>query len=202
MTTKLYDFDGAQSENAYDILASLIIPRPIALVTTCDAVGAVNAAPFSFFNILGVEPPIVALGIGDKADGSPKDTARNLMESGECVIHLVHPDLGPQMNLCATSLPYGQSELPLAGFTTVASSLVRPPRLAEAMVALECRLVQTLKIGENRILLAQIHLAHVAEALTTADGEIDSQAWAPLGRLAAPDFYCHTQPRLKMSRPG
>lgn len=72
MITKLYDFDGAQSENAYDILASLIIPRPIALVTTCDAVGAVNAAPFSFFNILGVEPPIVALGIGDKGMDPPR----------------------------------------------------------------------------------------------------------------------------------
>jgi flavin reductase (DIM6/NTAB) family NADH-FMN oxidoreductase RutF len=197
-----FDFDGPHLDEAYGILASLIIPRPIALVTTVDTQGVVNAAPFSFFNLLGVEPPIVALGIGNRADGSPKDTARNLLANQECVIHLVHPEIANQMNLCAASLPYGQSELPLAGFTTIASQLVKPPRLAEAQVALECRLLQELQIGENRLLVAQIHLAHVADVLVCGESEIDSQAWAPIGRLASPHFYCHTQPRFEIVRPG
>jgi flavin reductase (DIM6/NTAB) family NADH-FMN oxidoreductase RutF len=198
-----YNFDGPHAEDAYAILASLVVPRPIALVTTMDAMGRLNAAPFSFFNLLGTEPPVVALGIGNRADDTPKDTARNIETTGEFVINLVHPELAEAMNLCSASIPYGQSEIELAGLSTAASFFLKTPRLAEARVALECKLVQTSYIGENRIILGQIHHAYVhADMVDAGTGRIVTEAWAPIGRLASPHWYCQTQPRFEMVRPG
>ncbi len=203
-----FDFDGTDLDDAYSILASLIIPRPIALVSTVDAQGRINVAPFSFFNLLGVEPPIVALGIGDRSDGTPKDTARNILETKEFVVNLVHPSLAPAMNRCSVSLPYGQSELELAGITPTASQRVKPPRIYEAKVALECTFAEVVTIGQNRILLGQVHLCHVDESLTKTTHtrgakllQLATEAWAPIGRLGSPNFYCHTANRFEMQRP-
>lgn len=201
-TMHTYDFDGPDLDHAYSVLSSLIIPRPIALVSTMDAEGRVNVAPFSFFNLLGVEPPIVALGIGDKADGSPKDTARNILATREFVIHLVHADIAEQMNLTAASLPYGESELASAKFTTRPSTLVQPPRLAEALVAMECTLAEVVTIGENRLLLGQVRRCHLDPSLAgTEHGKINAAAWLPIGRLATPHWYCHTGDRFELIRP-
>ena len=105
------DFDGPLAARAYSILASLVVPRPIALVTTISPAGKVNAAPFSFFNVLGADPPILAVAPGDRDDGTPKDTARNIRLNHECVVNLVDEALAEAMNKCAASLPYGQEEL-------------------------------------------------------------------------------------------
>ena len=103
---------------AYKLRAGLVVPRPIALVTTVDAEGRVNAAPFSFFNVMGTEPPIAMLAPGDRDDGTPKDTAANLVANGECVIHLCDEPQADRMIECARPLPPGESEVPRAGFTT------------------------------------------------------------------------------------
>src|SRR6516164_8491255 len=130
----------------YPILASLVTPRPIALVTTLSPDGKVNAAPFSFFNLIGAKPPICAFAPGDRDDGTPKDTARNIRATHEFVVNLVDESIADKMNLCAASLPYGESELDHAGLTATPSSLVKPPRIAEAPANLECTEWGTLQI--------------------------------------------------------
>src|ERR1035437_2343896 len=105
------DFDGPLADLAYPILASLVVPRPIALVTTISLAGKVNAAPFSFFNVLGAEPPILAVAPGDRDDGTHKDTVRNIRLPHEFVVNLVDEALAEAMNKCAASLPYGEGEL-------------------------------------------------------------------------------------------
>src|SRR5512142_1116659 len=120
------DLEGQLAERAYPILASLVVPRPIALVTTLSPDGKVNAAPFSFFNVLGADPPILAVAPGDRDDGTPKDTARNIRLTHEFVVNLVDEDLAEAMNQCAASLPYGTNELDQAGLHACASSVVKP----------------------------------------------------------------------------
>src|SRR6185369_1389286 len=109
------DLEGKHADRAYTVLASLVTPRPIAWVTTISPEGAINAAPFSFFNVLGAEPPIVGFCPGDRADGTPKDTARNIRLTHEFVVNLVDEALGEAMNKTAASVPYGANELELAG---------------------------------------------------------------------------------------
>src|SRR5580765_8082653 len=132
------DLETQFADRAYPILASLVTPRPIAFVTTISPEGKVNAAPFSFFNLLGAEPPILAIAPGDRDDGTPKDTARNIRLNHEFVVNLVDEPMGEAMNRAAASLPYGVSELDTAGFTTLPSSLIGPPRIAESPASLEC----------------------------------------------------------------
>ena len=105
------DLEGQLAERAYPILASLVVPRPIALVTTVSPEGKVNAAPFSFFNLLGADPPILAVAPGVRDDGTPKDTARNIRLTHEFVVNLVDEGLAEAMNKCAASLAYGEDEL-------------------------------------------------------------------------------------------
>ena len=109
------DLEGQFADRAYPILASLVTPRPIALVTTISPDGKVNAAPFSFFNVLGADPPILAFAPGDRDDGTPKDTARNIRLTHEFVVNLVDEAIAEAMNQCAASLPYGENELVHAG---------------------------------------------------------------------------------------
>src|SRR5512140_1703337 len=144
------DLEGQLAERAYPILASLVVPRPIALVTTVGLEGKVNAAPFSFFNLLGADPPILAVAPGDRDNGTPKDTARNIRLTHQFVVNLVDEAVAEAMNRTAAALPYGVSELESAGLTTARSSTVKPPRIAEAPASLECTEWGTVQIGENR----------------------------------------------------
>src|ERR1035438_3921764 len=151
------------ADRAYPILASLVTPRPIALVTSISPDGKINAAPFSFFNLLGASPPICAFAPGDRADGTPKDTARNIRATHEFVVNLVDEAIAEKMNLCAASLPYGENELTRAGLTAAPSSVVKPPRIAESPVNLECTEWGTLQIGENRVIIGLIKLIHLRD---------------------------------------
>lgn len=136
MTSTLVNFklwnsiEGKYANHAYEILASLITPRPIAWVTTLGPEGVVNAAPFSFFNVLGANPPIVGFCPGNHADGTAKDTARNIRSSHEFVVNFVDEKTAEAMNRTAATLPYGVSEIQSAGLTTASSSVVKPPRIA------------------------------------------------------------------------
>jgi len=145
------DLENEYAARAYPILASLVTPRPIALVTTLSADGRVNAAPFSFFNLLGADPPICAFAPGDRDDDTPKDTARNVRATHEFVVNLVDEAIAEAMNQCAAPLPFGESELARAGLHAAPSSLVKPPRIAEAPASLECVEWGTLQIGGNRV---------------------------------------------------
>ena len=196
------DLTGPNREDAYMILAGLVTPRPIALTTTVDREGRVNAAPFSFFNLLGDSPPIVGLCPGDRSPGVPKDTARNVRLTHEFVVNLVDEDLAEKMNLCAAGLPPGENELLHAGLTAIPSSVVTPPRIAEAPASLECRSHSIVEIGDNRLIIGEVLRVHVRE------GILDPQTWLirpgaylPIGRMQSPHWYCRTRDIFEMQRP-
>ena len=188
---------------AYRLLAGLVVPRPIALATTLDAAGVVNAAPFSFFNLMGAEPAIAVFAPADRDDGTPKDTAANLLAHGECVLHLCDEAVAAKMVECARPLPPGESEVPRAGFTLAASERVRPPRLVECPVAVECRVLDVRKYGANRLVVVEILLAHVREGVADpATWKVDYAHYAPIGRLNSPDGYARTTDRFTLRFPS
>ncbi len=187
---------------AYPILASLVTPRPIALVTTVDKEGRINAAPFSFFNLMGARPPICAFAPGDREPGVPKDTARNIRITREFVVNLVDEGLAEAMNQCAATLPYGENELEAAGLSSAPSSAVRPPRIADAPASLECEEWGTLRIGGNRLIIGLIKRVHVRDELYDPDSQrIHSERFKVIGRMASPHWYCRTADRFEMVRP-
>jgi flavin reductase (DIM6/NTAB) family NADH-FMN oxidoreductase RutF len=196
-------FDLAELSPAerYKLLGGLVVPRPIALVTTQDADGRTNAAPFSFFNVLAEEPPLVVLGIGVSASGGAKDTTNNIRDSGEFVIHLVDEAIAEAMNLCAMDLPPERSEIEVAGFSLLPSERVAPARIAEAPVALECRRYVTLQPGRERyIILGEVLLLHVRDGIVEPERlRVAREAYAPIGRLFG-GGYVKTHDRFEMPR--
>lgn len=197
------DLEGQLAERAYPILASLVVPRPIALVTTLSPDGKVNAAPFSFFNVLGANPPILAVAPGDRDDGTPKDTAWNIRFTHEFVVNLVDETLSEAMNTCAASLPYGEDELCHAGLQAMASSVVKPPRIAESPVSLECQEWGTLQIGDNRVVIGLVKRLHLRDDLFDPEKKrVNSERLFLIGRMASPHWYCRTRDRSDLMRPA
>lgn len=196
------DLEKDFADRAYQLLASLVTPRPIALVTTISADGKVNAAPFSFFNLMGVNPPICAFAPGDRENGTPKDTALNIRATHEFVVNLVDEKIAEAMNQCAASLPFGENELTRAGLTSAPSSVVKPPRIAEAPASLECVEWGTLQIGGNRMVIGVIKRIHLRDELFDAEKKrIVTEKFSPIGRMASPHWYCTTRDRFEMKRP-
>jgi len=197
-----FDLVEKHAHRAYPLLASLVTPRPIALVTTINAVGVVNAAPFSFFNVLGADPAMCAFAPGDQDDGTPKDTARNIRLNHEFVVNLVDEAIAEAMNKCAATLPYGESELQHAGLTTIPSSLVKPPRIAESPVSLECVEHSTIQVGDNRLVIGIIKRLHAREGLVDPETlRVNHDRLHTIGRMAGPHWYCRTRDRFEMIRP-
>lgn len=196
------DFETTYKERAYPILASLITPRPIAWVSTQNEDGGLNVAPFSFFNLLGANPPILGVCPGDRADGQPKDTARNIRRTREFVVNLVDEATAEAMNRTAATLPYGAEELADTGLTGAPSSVIQTPRIAQAPVSLECKEWGTLQIGENRLVIGLILRAHVRDDLFDVQtGRVRTENFHPIGRMASPHWYCTTRERFEMKRP-
>lgn len=183
-------FADLDAEVRYKLLAGVIVPRPIALITTLTADGVVNAAPFSFFNVFSEEPALVVIGLQSRGDLSPKDTTANIRRSGEFVINLVGEAIVEQMNICAVDFPSEISELDEAGLTTTSSNDVTVPRIAEAPVALECRQKMMLSFGPHRDLLigevVRLHARPGILDLTTLRTNLD--VYRPVGRLAGSQY--------------
>jgi flavin reductase (DIM6/NTAB) family NADH-FMN oxidoreductase RutF len=197
------DLERKFADRAYPILASLVVPRPIALVTSLSPAGKINAAPFSFFNLLGASPPICAFAPGDRDDGTPKDTALNVRSTHEFVVNLVDESIAEAMNQCAASLPYGENELIQAGLTTAPSAVVKPPRIAEAPASLECVEWGTLQIGGNRVVIGLIkHLFVRDELYDPVKKRVNTDKLSMIGRMASPHWYCKTRDRFEMIRPA
>lgn len=196
------DLEGKHADRAYAMLASLVTPRPIAWVTTLSPDGVVNAAPFSFFNVLGADPPIVGFCPGDRDDGTPKDTARNIRLTHDFVVNLVDEPIAHLMNETAASLPYGQSEIEHAGLHTAPSSVVKPPRIAESPASLECQEWGTIQIGDNRLIIGLVKRIHVRDELFDQETlRLRSDLFHVVGRMASPHWYCRTTDRFEMRRP-
>ena len=197
-----FDLTGEHSRYAYKLLAGLVTPRPIAWVTTLNEDGSVNAAPFSFFNVLGTRPPILGFAPGDKERGIPKDTARNIRRTGEFVVNLVDEACAEQMNLTSSEVAAGVSEIELAELKTEASASIAVPRIVEAPVALECREWSTLEIGRNRLVIGLIDRVFTQEGILDPETLlVDPEAFAPIGRMEVPSGYCRTTDRFQMKRP-
>jgi flavin reductase (DIM6/NTAB) family NADH-FMN oxidoreductase RutF len=193
------DFGKLTEYQRYKLMASLIIPRPIALVTTVSAQGVVNAAPFSMFNMLGEEPPIVMISLNKREGGQLKDTATNILASGEFVVHLVDEAIAEQMHRCGEHFPPDVSEVKAVGFTTAPSNAVRPPRIAEAPVSLECTLFEKLETPSRHIFIGRVLWMHARDDLIDLERyRVRLQNYFPIARFGA-SFYTRTRDRFSIS---
>lgn len=187
-------------DRVYKILCSLVIPRPIALVSTLGPGGVVNAAPFSFFNVFSEAPPLIVLGLQHKADRSAKDTTRNIATEGEFVVNMVDESLAEAMNICATNFPAEISEVDSAGLTTAPSTTVRTPRIAEAPAALECVRELSLAFGPQReLLVGRVLHVHVREDVMDERFNVDITRYQPVGRLFG-DSYSRQRDVFSLDR--
>jgi flavin reductase (DIM6/NTAB) family NADH-FMN oxidoreductase RutF len=200
----LIDVASANYLDVYHLLVGVVTPRPIAWVTTLDPEGRVNLAPFSFFNAFGANPPVVVFSPTLRRDGSKKDTLRNLEATGEFVLNGAVESLAEKMNLCSKELPYGQSEAELAGLTLVPSVKVKPPRVAETPVTMECKLLQIVPIGNGPIagnlIIGEVLVMHIADEVLDDKGRIDPRKLRTIARLGG-DYYCRTTDLFEMKRP-
>lgn len=195
-----FDFATLDVQDRYKLLCSVVVPRPIALVTTRSPEGVVNAAPFSFFNAMSYEPPVVVLGIDDLVPGQVKDTVRNVRMGSEFVVNMVTEELAESMRVCAVNFPPERDELAEAGLTAAPAARVTPPRVAESPVSLECRELFTLELGPTRhILLGKVVYLHVADRLFDDAGRlhVDPHRLNPVGRLFGP-WYCRLGERFEL----
>jgi flavin reductase (DIM6/NTAB) family NADH-FMN oxidoreductase RutF len=188
----------------YRALVSVVVPRPIAWVTTVDLSGRVNLAPFSFYNAFGANPPIVVFSPTLRRDGTKKDTLLNLEQVGEFVVNAAVEDVAAKLNLTSAELPHGESEAEYAGLTLVPSAKVEPPRVAESPVHLECRLRQIMSMGEGPIaanlVIGEVVLIHIDERVLDAKGQVDPRKLRAIARLGGSD-YCRTSDLFQMERP-
>jgi len=194
------DAAALDAQTNYKLLTGSVTPRPIALVTTLGSHGA-NAAPFSFFNAVGSNPPMLMFSVGAR-EGATKDTVANILEIPEFVVHIVSDAIKEKMNVCAIDFRRGVNEIAEAGFTAVASTKVRPPRLAEAPVAFECRLLQHLELGRahQHVIIGEVLYYHFHEGIVDAKFYVDVGRINPIGRMAGAGGYTRTTERFEMAR--
>jgi len=184
-------------------MVGAVLPRPIAWVSTIGVDGVYNLAPFSFFTGLSSKPAVVGFGVGAKRDGRKKDTLINIEFSKDFVINIVTESNAAAMNQTSGEYPSHVDEFKEAGLTAVKSDLVKPPRVAESPVSLECRLLQILEFGEppriNSFVIGAVLRAHVRDELCK-NGVIQADKLKAVGRMGE-DFYCRTTDRFEMKRP-
>ena len=188
----------------YRALTGIVTPRPIAWVSTVDRQGLVNLAPFSFFNVFGSAPPVVVFSPTLRRDRSKKDTLLNIEETGEFVVNAAVETVIEALNLTAAELPRGQSEPDFAGLVMVPSERVKPPRVAISPAHLECRLIQVLPVGNQplsaNLVIGEVVLIHLDDALLNAEGIVDPGKLKSVGRLNG-DSYIRTTDIFDLARP-
>ncbi|MTC59764.1 flavin reductase family protein [Providencia rustigianii] len=205
MKSQFYSYQPKQGHGLpHDPIPSLIGPRPIGWISTCDKQGRTNLAPYSFFNIFNYSPPILVFSSVGK-----KDSVTNAIETGEFVYNLATLDLGEQVNLSSATLAYGESEFDLTALSTTPSTLIKPPRIAQTPVAMECIVTeyQQLKRADGTLLdtwmvMGEVVMVHIAEE-TLENGLYNSARQKPLMRAGGPaDYYwIEEQQKLEMYRP-
>ncbi len=176
------------ADACYKLMTGVVVPRPIAWVTTVSSAGVVNLAPFSHFTFVAPKPPMVAISIGRKGEGM-KDTARNILDNEEFVVHIARSSQVAPLHTSAMDLPPETSEAELLGLAMLPCNEVKPPRLADAPIAMECRLRHSMELGDtrNRLIIGEVILLHFAEGILQ-DGKIDTRKLDPLCRLAGPHY--------------
>jgi flavin reductase (DIM6/NTAB) family NADH-FMN oxidoreductase RutF len=177
------DFSTLDASRCYALMIRGITPRPIAWVSTISAKGIPNLAPFSYFAGVGSSPPTLMFSTSLKADGTPKDTQRNVEATGEFVVNAVPYSMRNPMAITAGDFAYEDSEFGRAGLTPTPSRVVRPPRLLESPINFECRVHQIVKIGSSAAVFGIIQWAHIDERILNADQKIDPELLDSIGRM-------------------
>lgn len=186
------------SQDNYKLLTNLVVPRPIAWVSSQNTQGIINLAPFSFFNAIGSDPLYLIISIGNKDDGTMKDTGANILARGEFVVNLVTEELLTAMNISAANFPTEESELTAVGLHPAVSKQIQVPRVAEAQASLECILHSQQSLGNYTLIIGQVVMFHVADHLLGDRFHINN--FAPIGRLGSPAYYCRTSDRFDLPR--
>lgn len=204
LTVNTSELSPAQLQN---YLQYAIAPRPICFATTIDQQGNINLSPFSFFNMFSTNPPMCIFSPARRVrDNTTKHTLENVLEVKECVINIVNYPMVQQMSLASTEYARGVNEFEKSGFTMLPSQLVKPPRVAEAPVQMECIVTEVIHMGENpgagNLILAEIKLIHIKEEILDADGKIDQAKIDLVARLGG-DWYCRVTPEnlFKVAKP-
>ncbi len=198
----IFDFDAISAQARYKLLSSTVTPRPIAWVSTIDAGKRPNAAPFSFFNCFGEDPPTLGFSINDRTPGDRKDTGRNVRLHREFVVNLVSEELSEAMNITAAEFGPEINEFTEAGLTPAPSLRIQSPRIAESRVSFECELDQIVELGPHRsLVLGRVVMMHVADdAVMDAERHyIDTQALKLVGRMQG-NWYMRTSDPFEMPR--
>jgi flavin reductase (DIM6/NTAB) family NADH-FMN oxidoreductase RutF len=193
--------------NLHNCLQHAIAPRPICFASTVNKNGDVNLSPFSFFNLFSINPPICVFSPSRRGrDNSTKHTLDNLLEVPECVINMVSYDMVQQTSLASVEYPKGVNEFVKAGFTELASHVVKPPRVAESPVQLECVVNDIIALGHNggagNLVIAEVKLIHISENILNEQGIIDQQKTDFVARMGG-DWYCraNTDNMFKVAKP-
>jgi flavin reductase (DIM6/NTAB) family NADH-FMN oxidoreductase RutF len=198
-----FDFATLSARDVYKLLIGTVIPRPIAFVTTINEAGLVNAAPFSFFNCLSSDPPIVAIGVENHADMRFKDTGHNIRMTEEFTVNITDDAMLEAMNNCAVSFPPEVDELQMAGLTAMPGVHVKCPRIAEAPASLECRRYMTLEVGKSReIVLGLVLGCFIREGVVNpANKHVDQLKMDAIGRLGG-HTYSRTRDQVDIPTPS
>jgi flavin reductase (DIM6/NTAB) family NADH-FMN oxidoreductase RutF len=190
--------------NIYKLMVGCILPRPIAFVSSISATGVPNLAPFSFFTGVSANPPVICFSPMIRgSDGKRKDTLNNIEATGEFVVNVVSEDFAAQMNICSAEYPPEVNEFQQSGLTPVPSTLVKPPRVKESRINLECKLLQVVHVSPKplggSLVLGEVLCFHIADELCE-DYRIDPDRLRPIGRMGGPT-YTRTTDRFDLLRP-
>jgi len=199
-----FDTSETDTQTVYKLLTATVTPRPIAWVTTRAIDGTLNAAPYSFFNAMGPNPPTLVVGMmRDPAKGL-KDTAQNVLDTNEFVVNLVSRRLAEQMNVTAIEAPARVNELDLAGLETAPSLKVAPPRIKASPVSFECTLLSGVVTGPSQLIaIGRIEVIHVADEMITnrERAHVDNEGLDLIARLHGRGWYQRGGERFEMARP-
>lgn len=198
----LFDFAKLPPHDCYKLVVSSVVPRPIAWVVSQDAQGVVNAAPYSFFNAFSDNPVVVGIGCGPRPEGALKDTVANIRATGQFVVCLVPETAIHGMNATAVDFPPEVDELAEAGLTTLPSAKVKPPRIAESPVALECETFQLVPAGRHTIVLGKVLAVHIKDdcVLDPVKCYVDTPKLGLVGRMHGRGWYVRTTDRFEVPR--
>ncbi len=193
--------DRTDGDTLFRLVLGLVVPRPIGWVSTVSREGVYNLAPFSFFNAVNDEPPVFMISVGDRDDGSLKDTVRNILDTEEFVINLVSEDLFKNMLITAEEFPPEVDEFKEAGLTPEPAKLVKAPRIKEAKAAFECKLFKHEKVYDMHLILGEAKLIRVEEGVADREGRIDYEKLRAVGRLMGSYYVkCFGESLLKADR--
>jgi flavin reductase (DIM6/NTAB) family NADH-FMN oxidoreductase RutF len=186
------------AQERYKLLIGLVIPRPIAWVSTWSENGVANCAPFSFFNVISEDPPLCILSFNRRSDGALKHTVKNIRRSGEFVVNLAEEVTANALHASSAEIPETESEFTRSGLTPVPARLVKHPRIGEAAAALECRVERRIEFGpERELVIGEILLIHARDGIVDPKTKRISDDYLPVGRLYA-SRYCTTRQRFDL----